>query len=184
LSTALQFVSYRSAVLNEAPIPSDGGQVRPVPLPSEFTFIFDVSLLNPDGTLEPTTFLALHTVKLSGVAPPDQAALVVPMHPKHLPPGLPQNDARYAIFDFTQVRPVEGGKKFIVKLDGMRIRNVVFIGGNFFYAGDPIDLENVYFVNCTFFNPRDLKQPILRPDQVEHFAERLSESSSVTFHTS
>lgn len=182
MSTALQFVSYRSAVLNEAPIPSDGG--RSVPLPSDFTFTFDASLLNPDGTLEPTRFLDLRTVKLYGVAPPDQAALVEPMHPKFLEPGLPQNDARYAILDFTSVRPIQGGKKFIVKLDGMRLRNVVFISGNFFYSGDPIDLENVYFVNCTFINPRDLRKPIPRPDRVQQFVERLSEASSVSFRTS
>lgn len=41
----------------------------------------------------------------------------------------------------------EGGS---VSLDGMQMRNVSFVGAEVHYAGGPVILENVAFVNCIF----------------------------------
>jgi hypothetical protein len=40
-------------------------------------------------------------------------------------------------------------------LDGIRWRNVTFVGTHVRYEGGPLDLENVHFVNCRFGFPSD-----------------------------
>ena len=40
-------------------------------------------------------------------------------------------------------------------LDGIRWRNVTFVGTRLIYGKGPLDLENVHFVNCTFELPPD-----------------------------
>lgn len=40
-----------------------------------------------------------------------------------------------------------------VRVDGMHLKNVMFSNVEINYAGGPLILENVYFVNCTFRMP-------------------------------
>lgn len=43
--------------------------------------------------------------------------------------------------------------KVPIKLDGMRIKNVIFKDSKIAYDGGPIQMQNAYFVNCTFVMP-------------------------------
>ncbi len=61
-------------------------------------------------------------------------------------------------------------------LDGLRLRNVIFLNSKMIYAGGPAEMENVYFVNCTF----DVRRS---PKGRELFAA-LFASAATTFKTS
>jgi len=60
-----------------------------------------------------------------------------------------------------------------LRLDGMRLRNVVFTGVEIDYSGSPLIMDNVYFVNCRFRAPRS--------NSTERFMLAIVDSASVTF---
>jgi hypothetical protein len=105
-----------------------------------------------------------------GFATADKAALfehIGPIPAVGLPPELnpivhpEQGNAEYAVVDFL-------GQTVI--LDGMRLRNIILKNSHLTYTGKLIDLNNVYFVGCTFTFPNDLRG--------QQFAKALFETST------
>jgi hypothetical protein len=69
---------------------------------------------------------------------------------------------------------IEGGT---VGLDGYHMKNVVFRNTHILYAGGPVQLQNVTFLNCTF--------SLVQRPQTQMLAQKILElSSSVTFSAS
>ena len=58
-------------------------------------------------------------------------------------------------------------------LDGYRLKNIIFRGVKIEYKGGPIEMENVYFVNCTFdFRPTP---------EAQQLSKAVLASAAVTF---
>jgi len=133
---ALRFLDYRS-FLNEPYSPDLKTKFTPVP-GSQITAAFYVK---GEGPI---------TVNLSWpneLVPIAQAAIYQPIS------GLPQPPP-IAVLSQTEGHPFvlvqtvgETGK---IILDGMHLKNVILRGVHIKFDGQPLILENVYFVNCTF----------------------------------
>jgi len=52
--------------------------------------------------------------------------------------------------EFVIVQPSAGSQSSLVKLDGHRLKNVIYINLQIEYDGGPVILENVSFINCSF----------------------------------
>jgi hypothetical protein len=128
--TALAFVDYQSFVRSFNPkIPSD---FTPTTGYTEWAYT----------TSGITTWdLSKHTTGyLSGIVPHKDAAVL-----EELDKPLNLNDkpgSLYAEWD-----------NIIIKLDGKRIKNIVFKDSKIIYEGGRVQMDNVYFVNCTFEMP-------------------------------
>jgi hypothetical protein len=53
-----------------------------------------------------------------------------------------------------------------IRLDGYKVRNIIFRNSKIIYKGGPLEMQNVYFVDCTFDfqltpNSRSLSNRIL-----------------------
>ena len=62
------------------------------------------------------------------------------------PIGSRSNEGKKVGPEYLLVENVSPG----FKLDGLRIKNVIFKNTEITYEGGPVDMQNVYFVNCTF----------------------------------
>jgi hypothetical protein len=134
---ALQFVNYRS-VLNAASLPtlpalrpyqsSDGKYeiasviwaTHPLPL---------YKLLSPPAA----------DIWLAGEAPPEASARVEFLDK----PSITSSGAKFIIFDWHR-------SDIALGLDGVYMKNVIVRNAVIHYAGGPVRLDHVYFVNCTF----------------------------------
>lgn len=76
----------------------------------------------------------------TGSAVPAEKAAVL----EHI--GRPLNVGKKVGSEFLLIADLSGG--FI--LDGYRLKNVIFKDSKIIYEGGPVEMENVYFVNCTF----------------------------------
>jgi hypothetical protein len=63
-----------------------------------------------------------------------------------------------------------------VKLDGYRLKNIIFKDVKVLYEGGPVEMENVYSVNCTFEVSR-------RPNGQSFASTVLASSPATTFQT-
>jgi hypothetical protein len=61
------------------------------------------------------------------------------------------------------------------KLDGYRMKNVIFKDTEITYEGGPVDMQNVYFVNCTFNVAK-------RPNGKNFASTVLASAPATTFH--
>ena len=74
------------------------------------------------------------------------------------PPNLPELHSLDAPDENAEL---SAGPQFLfirnaqLDLDNMRIKNVIIRDSRIVYDGQPLELENVYFVNCTFEVRRD-----------------------------
>lgn len=121
---ALRFLDYRS-FLNAASAPSP-----PSHRPAEWEAYYEFRAGEP---------LPGHpSMTITGLVPRDQAAITEPLGRSLLPPS-------------TTVAPhfliLENASVWI---DGTRFKNVIFRDSRIRYDGGPVEMENVYFVNCTF----------------------------------
>jgi hypothetical protein len=123
---ALDFVNYKSFLNHSSPT-----------IPSSLQPAHSITLTYALGPAYATS-----SPQLSGVgwAPKESAAqlnLIGHDHNKDLSIGT--------AFIFAK-----GGN---VQLDGLRMRHLVFIGVHVVYRGGPVEMTDVYFVDCTFEMP-------------------------------
>ena len=73
---------------------------------------------------------------------------------------------------------LDGHDRTEFTLDGFRIRHVIFRNARIVYDGGPVNLQDVYFVNCTF----EIKQRAARKSHLlEAFTKAVLESPSTSF---
>ncbi len=150
--TTLQLVNYRS-FLNAGLAPNPK---NPVPI-SEFKGEWSYDLM-PAGT--PSSDVGITVV---GLVPRERAAVMEFLQ-------NPLNaDAKFG----PEFLIIDGAP---LSLDGVRLKNVIFRNSRIVYRGGPMQMDNVYFVNCTFEVPR-------RPNGQELCATLLA-STATTFKTS
>jgi len=123
--------AYRS-FLNEDSLPSTP---NPQIVTDQTKYKFSLNLGPPTGTG------LVFKIRLSGSAPPGEAALLDSFG--NPPPPGTTSGARWILMEGQP-----GAPRFI--LDGMRMKNVVVRDVTVEYDGGATSLENVYFVDCTF----------------------------------
>jgi hypothetical protein len=118
--TAVAFLDYKSFINSSLPIPDTG--IRKA--------VTHYQVNSPSGT-QPPSF------RVAGAAPPESAAELQAIG-INKNANLPVGDA-YII--------ANGGA---VALDGLEFRNVILQNVHVYYYGGPVQMTNVYFLNCTF----------------------------------
>jgi hypothetical protein len=157
-SVVLTLISYRSLTINN-PAPS--------PLRKPISPGFGMHI---DIRSSPTGELRAPIVMLCGFTTPDKAALYEEITPSPETPPIEHSEkdsAEYAMVDLL-------GQT--TRLDGMRLKNIILRNAHIVYNGRSVNLENVYFVNCTFEFERD--------PTTQQLAAKLLESPSTTFKVS
>jgi hypothetical protein len=154
LSAAMQYLNYRS-FFNDEEAPSDIGAQE-----TNFTPSSSGSVITPphvhvhwgfqwpglDGYIQSPTKEAFSTEIVTA----NQAALMQKI-------GSNLNADEKSGFGLFFIIGLKEPPQ--IRLDGYHLRNIVIKGGNIFYDGGPVNLERVYFVNCTFqFSSHPLAQ--------------------------
>lgn len=104
-------------------------------------------------------------IKTGKKAPAENAAVFEPI-------GSPLNVGEKFGMEFVLFEDVSAG----FSLDGMRLKNIILKNSKIIYAGGPVEMENVYFVNCTF-------EVSKRPNGQSFANTVLASSPATTFHT-
>lgn len=126
----------------------------------------EINLHNPEG-IDVGTRQAPHVEQL-GVAPESEGSVMQSLDNTFgRPPKRPLSPRVYV---------VTSKSGWGIQLDDMRYKNVIFKNSEIFYRGGPVELINVYFVNCRF----------MRYDSPRwsEFAKAILASSAVTFEAS
>lgn len=126
--TGLAFLDYRS-FLNAALAPPTNKFASHDKGPLPWKFIFSSSLKAADK------FRLLTGPKV----PAERAAVMEPV-------GSHLNVGEEFGFEFLLMQDFPSD----FKLDGSRLKNIIFMNSKIVYEGGPVEMENVYFVNCTF----------------------------------
>jgi hypothetical protein len=128
-NTALAFLDYRS-FLNSALAPATDKFAPRDKEPLNWKLEFDTTHLKVGDTGKLTT----------GKKVPAERAAVLELIDSH------HNVGEKFGFEFILIADVSAG----FKLDGMKLKNIIFKDSKIIYEGGPVQMENVYFVNCTF----------------------------------
>jgi hypothetical protein len=107
----------------------------------KFNWYFDLNPLLP-GT-SPVPGLYQVNLTMSPLKAPHDKAAVIERIGHSLNVGTPEGPAFVLL---------EGPSA--LHLDGYKLKNVIIRGATIVYHGGPIEMENVYFVNCTFEVPK------------------------------
>lgn len=153
-NAALTFLNYRS-FLNDALAPATDRftSVGKTPLPWKFKFNDRAHSRDYE-----------YHIRTGEEVPSERAAVLEPI-------GEPLNISEEIGFAFLLIADHPMG--FI--LDGSRLRNIIFKNSKIVYDGGPVEMENVYFVNCTF--------EVSRRPSGKTFAETvLAAEPATTFH--
>ena len=152
--TALAFVDYRS-FLNSALAPSTD-KFTPIvkeSLPWKFKYKYRPS--KPDHVYRITT---------GKKVPAESAAVLEPI-------GSRLNAGEKVGFEFLLLGDFSDG----LVLDGFRLKNIIIKDSKIIYEGGPVEMENVYFVNCTFEVSR-------RPNGQSFASTVLASAPATIFH--
>ncbi len=150
--SVLNFIAYRS-FLNSGLAPGTS-DFSPYPN-ARAKWLFDVPLTYYKGE-------AIHVAFRAGRPVPAERAAVMERIEHHLNADETVGP-EFLLIDGT----------VSLSLDGLRLRNVIFRGSKIIYRGGPIEMKNVYFVNCKFEIPRN--------PNGEGFAVALLEAASTKF---
>ncbi len=128
-NAALAFLDYRSFLNVALAPPTDKFAPR------------DKELLGWKFELDYTHFKVGDTGKITtgGKVPAEKAAVLELI-------GSHYNVGETIGFEFLLIADLSAG----FKLDGMKLKNIIFKDTKIIYEGGPVEMENVYFVNCTF----------------------------------
>jgi len=121
---AIDFLNYKS-FLN-------------VSLSVQVNSVIQNGTLNTNYNIKSPTGMAPPQISVVGAVPRQQAAQLLII-------GQPDPNASAPLGNDWIIG--NGGS---VTLDGMEFRKVVFVNTNLFYAGGPLKMQDVYFLNCTF----------------------------------
>jgi hypothetical protein len=134
-NTALSFLTYRS-VLNVSLAPSP---VDLQPVPADCTVSGKSFLLTPPSeTIDEMNKSQRIALFGSTASDEDAARMEEIAHPAKKGCGI-----KFILYEM--LRPDNE-----LLIDGLRLKNVIIRNTRVAYRGGPIQLENVYFVNCTF----------------------------------
>jgi hypothetical protein len=153
---ALAFLDYRS-FLNSALAPATDtfAPVDKEILPWKFVL--------PHGPMKPGDEFRFKLTSGKKI-PAERAAVIEPI-------GSRLNADQKVGLEFVLVADYSTG----FKLDGYRLKYIIFKDSKIIYEGGPVEMENVYFVNCTFEVSR-------RPNGQSFASTVLASAPATTFH--
>jgi hypothetical protein len=129
-------LNYKSFLASSAAPDTSGAK----PITDLVNSNIEVAIHNPKGV--EVGAKQAPQVEHVGIAPESEGAIMQSLSGQFgHPPNRPLSPRFYVVTS----RPGWG-----LQLDGMRYKNVIFKNSEIFYDGGPVELINVYFINCRF----------------------------------